>query len=74
MPVVDKIYPVNVTEQMANADQQEIITKDNLNAFVDVQIYFKVKEDEESVKERCIMLMITDCKLSLYLEQHSGML
>lgn len=50
MPLVDKIYPVNVTEQMANADQQEIITKDNLNAFVDVQIYFKVKEDEESVK------------------------
>jgi regulator of protease activity HflC (stomatin/prohibitin superfamily) len=50
IPLVDKIYPVNVTEQMANADQQEIITKDNLNAFVDVQIYFKVKEDEESVK------------------------
>lgn len=50
IPLVDRIYPVNVTEQMANADQQEIITKDNLNAFVDVQIYFKVKEHEESVK------------------------
>jgi regulator of protease activity HflC (stomatin/prohibitin superfamily) len=50
IPFVDRIYPVNVTEQMADADQQEIITKDNLNAFVDVQIYFKVKEDEESVK------------------------
>jgi regulator of protease activity HflC (stomatin/prohibitin superfamily) len=50
IPLVDKIYPVNVTGQMANADQQEIITKDNLNAFVDVQIYFKVKEDEVSVK------------------------
>lgn len=50
IPVIDRIYPVNITEQMADADQQEIITKDNLNAFVDVQIYFKVKEDEESVK------------------------
>ena len=50
IPIIDRIYPVNVTEQMADADQQEIITKDNLNAFVDVQIYFKVKEDEESVK------------------------
>ena len=50
IPYVDRIYPVNVTEQMADADQQEIITKDNLNAFVDVQIYFKVKEDEDSVK------------------------
>ncbi|HKQ22357.1 MAG TPA: SPFH domain-containing protein, partial [Nitrososphaeraceae archaeon] len=50
IPIIDRIYPVNITEQMADADQQEIITKDNLNAFVDVQIYFKVKEDEESVK------------------------
>jgi len=50
IPVIDRIYPVNITEQMADADQQEIITKDNLNAFVDVQIYFKVKEDEDSVK------------------------
>ncbi len=29
---------------------QEIITNDNLNARVDAQVYFKVKEDEESVK------------------------
>jgi len=50
IPGIDRIYPVNITEQMADADQQEIITKDNLNAFVDVQIYFKVKEDEDSVK------------------------
>jgi regulator of protease activity HflC (stomatin/prohibitin superfamily) len=41
---------VNITEQMVNAESQEIITNDNLNASVDAQVYFKVKDDEESVK------------------------
>jgi regulator of protease activity HflC (stomatin/prohibitin superfamily) len=50
IPVIEKMYPVNITEQMVNADPQEIITNDNLNASVDAQVYFKVKEDEESVK------------------------
>jgi len=50
IPIIDKIYIVNVTEQMVNADPQEIITNDNLNASVDAQVYFRVKSDEESVK------------------------
>lgn len=50
IPVIDKIYLVNVTEQMVDAEPQEIITNDNLNAKVDAQVYFKVKADEESVK------------------------
>ncbi len=50
IPFIDKIYRVNVTEQMVDADPQEIITNDNLNATVDAQIYFRVREDEESVK------------------------
>jgi len=49
-PVIDKLYRVNVTEQMVDAEPQEIITNDNLNARVDAQVYFKVKSDEESVK------------------------
>jgi regulator of protease activity HflC (stomatin/prohibitin superfamily) len=49
-PVIDKMYKVNVTEQMVDAEPQEIITNDNLNARVDAQVYFKVKSDEESVK------------------------
>jgi regulator of protease activity HflC (stomatin/prohibitin superfamily) len=49
-PVIKKVYRVNVTEQMVNADPQVIITNDNLNATVDAQVYFKVKLDEESVK------------------------
>ncbi len=50
IPVIDRLYQVNITEQMVDAAPQEIITNDNLNARVDAQIYFKVREDEESVK------------------------
>jgi regulator of protease activity HflC (stomatin/prohibitin superfamily) len=50
VPVFDKMYRVNTTEQMVDAEPQEIITNDNLNASVDAQVYFKVKPDEESVK------------------------
>ena len=50
IPVVDRLFMVNVTEQMVDAEPQEIITNDNLNASVDAQVYFRVKSDEESVK------------------------
>ncbi|MFZ4615572.1 MAG: SPFH domain-containing protein [Rectinemataceae bacterium] len=50
IPVIAKLYQVNTTEQMVNAEPQEIITNDNLNARVDAQVYFRVKADEESVK------------------------
>ncbi|MDP4207023.1 MAG: SPFH domain-containing protein [Bacteroidota bacterium] len=50
IPGIEKMYSVNVTEQMVNAEPQEIITNDNLNAKVDAQVYFKVKDDEDSVK------------------------
>lgn len=50
IPVVENMYLVNITEQMVNAEPQEIITNDNLNAKVDAQVYFKVKTDEENVK------------------------
>jgi len=50
IPVIDKMYQINVTEKMINAEPQEIITNDNLNARVDAQVYFKIKSDEQSVK------------------------
>lgn len=50
IPLIDKMYRVNITEQMVDAEPQEIITNDNLNAVVDAQVYFKVKDDEASVK------------------------
>jgi regulator of protease activity HflC (stomatin/prohibitin superfamily) len=49
-PGIEKLYRVNITEQMVDAEPQEIITNDNLNARVDAQVYFKVKTDEQSVK------------------------
>ncbi len=50
IPIIDRMYVENVTEQMIDATPQEIITYDNLNARVDAQVYFKVKSDEDSVK------------------------
>jgi len=51
IPLVDRMYRVNITEILVNAEPQEIITSDKLNARVDAQVYFKVKSDEESVKD-----------------------
>ena len=50
IPVIDQMYKVNVTEIMVDAQPQEIITNDNLNARVDAQVYYRIREDEESVK------------------------
>lgn len=50
LPFAEKMYLVNITEQMVDAEPQEIITNDNLNATVDAQVYFKVKDSEEDVK------------------------
>ena len=50
IPVIEVLYQVNITEQMVDAEPQEIITNDNLNAKVDAQVYFKVKADEADVK------------------------
>jgi regulator of protease activity HflC (stomatin/prohibitin superfamily) len=49
-PFIERMYRINITEVMVDAEPQEIITNDNLNARVDAQVYFKVKPDEESVK------------------------
>jgi len=51
IPGIQKLYRVNITEQMVNAEPQTIITNDNLNATVDAQVYFKVRTDEQSVKD-----------------------
>lgn len=50
IPIIDRMIRVNITEQMVDAQPQEIITNDNLNARVDAQVYFKVKDNEDSVK------------------------
>jgi regulator of protease activity HflC (stomatin/prohibitin superfamily) len=50
LPVIQRMFRVNITEVMVDAEPQEIITNDNLNARVDAQVYFKVNADEDSVK------------------------
>lgn len=50
MPFVERQISVNITEQMTEAMEQEIITQDNLNAKVDAQVYFKVRAEEQAVK------------------------
>ena len=50
IPFIDKMYKINITEIMIDATPQEIITNDNLNASVDAQVYFKIRDDEDSVK------------------------
>ncbi|MCH5598356.1 SPFH domain-containing protein [Niabella ginsengisoli] len=63
IPFIDKMYMVNITEQMVDAQPQEIITNDNLNASVDAQIYFKVLEGEENVKNS--LYQVNDYKLQI---------
>jgi regulator of protease activity HflC (stomatin/prohibitin superfamily) len=50
IPAIEQLRQINITEMMVDAAPQEIITNDNLNARVDAQVYFRVKEDEASVK------------------------
>lgn len=50
IPFVENLIKVNITEKMIDANAQEIITKDKLNARVDAQIYFRVLSSEEGVK------------------------
>lgn len=50
IPFMDRMFLINITEQMVDSEPQEIITNDNLNAIVDAVVYYKVREDEENVK------------------------
>ncbi|MBN1524080.1 MAG: SPFH/Band 7/PHB domain protein [Spirochaetales bacterium] len=51
IPVIQRMIQVNITERMVDIEPQEIITQNRLNAKVDLVIYYKVREDEESVKK-----------------------
>lgn len=47
---IDYIRKIDITEQMIDAKPQEIFTMDRVNAIVDAQIYFKVKDDPVSIR------------------------
>ena len=50
IPWMDKMYKRNVTEQMKNVQPSDMITKENLNANVDLDVYYQVRKNEEDVK------------------------
>ena len=50
VPFFQKLYSVNITEQLVDVLRQEVITKDNLNCIVDAQVYFKVGDTEPELK------------------------
>ena len=50
VPFFQKLYSVNITEQLVDVMRQEVITKDNLNCTVDAQVYFKVGASERELK------------------------
>ena len=50
IPFIQKLYSVNITEQLVDVMRQEVITKDNLNCTVDAQVYFKVGDSEGELK------------------------
>ena len=51
IPFFEKLVRVDITENMMEIDTQEIITEDNLNAKVDLVVYYKVVEEESAVKK-----------------------
>src|SRR3990167_453594 len=48
-PVIEISRKRNITERMSSVDPQDIITKDNLNARVDLVVYHKVKDIERDI-------------------------
>ena len=63
IPGIDRLVKINITEQMAESGQREMITQDNLNATVDAQIYFKIRADEPNVKN--CQYSVNDVKLQI---------
>ena len=49
VPLLHKMYKINVTEQRVDIEPQSIITKDKLNAEVDGVVYFKVVDPQKSI-------------------------
>ena len=49
IPMIDKMYKVNITEQMVDVMPQMVITKDKLNAEVDAVVYYQIKDVKSSI-------------------------
>lgn len=49
IPVFEKMYKVNITEQMVDIPPQMVITRDKLNAEVDAIVYYRIIDVKASV-------------------------
>lgn len=49
IPFIQGARVINVSEQLAECDEMQVITSDKLNATTDLQVYYKAKSDEDSV-------------------------
>src|SRR4030066_309567 len=49
IPMVEKMYRVNITEQMIDIPPQMVITQDKLNASVDAVVYYRIKDVKASI-------------------------
>jgi len=49
-PIIQRWHPVEITDTLVDVQRQEVITQDNLNCTVDAQVYFKVGDSTEEVK------------------------
>ena len=49
IPSFDKMYKVNITEQMVDVPPQMVITRDKLNAEVDAVVYYQIKDVKASI-------------------------
>jgi regulator of protease activity HflC (stomatin/prohibitin superfamily) len=50
VPFIDRIIKVNITERMTPVQRQDVITKDKVFMGVDAVVFYKIKQDETSVK------------------------
>ena len=67
-PFVQKLYKVNVTEQLVDVTRQDVITKDNLNCTVDAQVYFRVGKTGDGPPDMDLLKRVReeDLKAALY--------
>lgn len=50
IPIFQRLYSLNITEQLVDVERQDVITKDNLNCRVDAQVYYKIGDTEEDMR------------------------
>lgn len=58
-----RLIEVDITEKMTDIEPQEIITKDNLNAQVDLVVYYKINKEEENIKKSLYAVNEVDAQL-----------